>query len=272
MEFLIQFFSNKTAIEASFYAGLFTWSMTALGALCIYFIKGLNRKLFDIMLGLTGGIMLAASFFSLILPAIEMSHGQGFIKVIPVTSGFLLGAFFLYVLDKIIPHIHVHGDMDSPEGVKTKLHGTKLLVLAITLHNIPEGLAVGVLFGSSFLANEVNLMPAIALMIGIGIQNFPEGLAVAIPLRREGFSKFKSFQFGQASALVEPLFSVIGAILVIQMTILLPYILAFAAGAMIYVVVEEVIPEFTCGGNTDLATIGFILGFSIMMMLDVGLS
>lgn len=272
MQSVMSFFEGMTGIEAALIAGMFTWAMTALGASTVLFMKTMNRKFFDIMLGFTGGVMLAASFFSLLIPAINMSGESGLSKILPSVLGFALGSLFLYVLDKVVPHVHVHGDMDNPEGPKTKMNGAKLLVLAITIHNIPEGLAVGVLFGGAFLdTNPTSMAAAIALAIGIGIQNFPEGIAVSLPLRREGFSRLRSFNYGQASALVEPVFAVIGAILVTQMTVILPYTLAFAAGAMIYVTVEEVIPEFTQGKFADGATLGFLFGFIVMMSLDVAL-
>jgi len=269
---LASFFEGMGPITGALLGGIFCWFMSALGASSVIFFKTMNRKFFDIMLGFTGGIMLAASFFSLLLPAIEMSHGQYFYKVLPSAIGFSLGALFLYFLDKLIPHVHVNKDFGNSEGIKTDLHGTKLLVLAITLHNIPEGLAIGVLFGGALLDTPAtSLASAIALTIGIAIQDFPEGIAVALPVRREGFSRLKSFHYGQLSAVVEPIAAVFGAILVSQVTAILPYALAFAAGAMIFVTVEEVIPEFTEGQYTDVSTLGFLLGFLIMMVLDVGL-
>jgi ZIP family zinc transporter len=201
-----------------------------------------------------------------------MSHGEGFEKAMPAAIGFGLGALFLYSLDKLLPHLHLNFPEERAEGVKTKWHSTMLLVLAITLHNIPEGLAVGVLFGGVAAGiPEASISGAVALAIGIGLQNFPEGLAVSMPLRRQGLSKFKSFWYGQLSAIVEPIAGVVGALLVMQLQPILPYALAFAAGAMIYVVVEEVIPETQQDRFTDIATLGFIGGFLIMMLLDVGL-
>lgn len=220
--------------------------------------------------GFTGGVMVAASFWSLLAPGIEMSPGEGFVKVIPAAVGFGLGALFIFGLDKILPHIHIN--FQKPEGVKTPWHRTTLLVLAITLHNIPEGLAVGVLFGGVAAGlPEASIAGAVVLAIGIGIQNFPEGIAVSMPMRRHGLSRWKSFMYGQSSAIVEPVAAVFGALAVTFFTPILPYALAFAAGAMIFVVVEEVIPETQQDKYTDIATLGFIGGFIVMMTLDVAL-
>jgi ZIP family zinc transporter len=230
----------------------------------------MNRAVLDGLLGFTGGVMVAASFWSLLAPGIEMSPGEGFTKVMPAAIGFGLGALFIFSLDKVLPHIHIN--FKESEGIKTPWHKTTLLVLAITLHNIPEGLAVGVLFGGVAAGiPEASIAGAVALAIGIGIQNFPEGIAVSMPLRRQGVSRFKSFWYGQLSAVVEPVAAVIGAVAVSFFTPLLPYALSFAAGAMIFVVVEEVIPETQQDKYTDIATLGFILGFIVMMMLDVAL-
>ena len=255
---------------AAFYATLFTWGLTALGASLVFFVKSMNRALLDGLLGFTGGVMVAASFWSLLAPGIEMSPGEGFVKVIPAAVGFGLGSLFIFGLDKILPHIHIN--FKDSEGIKTPWHKTTLLVLAITMHNIPEGLAVGVLFGGVAAGiPEASIGGAVALAIGIGIQNFPEGIAVSMPLRRQGVSKFKSFWFGQLSAIVEPVAAVLGAVAVTFFTPILPYALAFAAGAMIFVVVEEVIPETQQDQYTDVATLGFIGGFIVMMTLDVAL-
>jgi ZIP family zinc transporter len=200
-----------------------------------------------------------------------MSEGAGFVKVMPAALGFLLGAFFIFGLDKILPHLHLN--FQETEGMKSPWQRTTLLVLAITLHNIPEGLAVGVAFGGLAMGiPEATLGAAVSLAIGIGLQNFPEGAAVAIPLRRDGMSVGKSFNLGQSSAIVEPIFAVIGAALVMVMEPILPYALSFAAGAMIFVVIEEVIPESQRHGNTDLATLGAMVGFAVMMVLDVALA
>jgi ZIP family zinc transporter len=273
MEQIIDYFKSIDPVLAALYATLFTWGLTALGASLVFLFKGMNRALFDGMLGFTGGVMVAASFWSLLAPGIEMSPGEGFIKVIPAVVGFGLGALFLFGLDKILPHLHINFKETEKEGVKTPLHKTTLLVLAITLHNIPEGLAIGVLFGGVAAGFDgATIGGAVALAIGIGLQNFPEGFAVSMPIRRQGVSKFKSFMYGQSSAMVEPIAAVIGAWAVMTFQPILPYALAFAAGAMIFVVVEEVIPETQRDKYTDVATLGFIGGFIVMMTLDVGLS
>ena len=273
MEQVINYFESIDPILAAFYATLFTWGLTALGAALVFLVKGMNRALFDGMLGFTGGVMVAASFWSLLAPGIEMSPGEGFVKVIPAVVGFGMGALFLFGLDKILPHLHVNFKESEKEGVKTPLHKTTLLVLAITLHNIPEGLAIGVLFGGVAAGFDgATIGGAVALAIGIGLQNFPEGFAVSMPIRRQGASKLKSFMYGQSSAMVEPIAAVIGAWAVMTFKPILPYALAFAAGAMIFVVVEEVIPETQRDKYTDVATLGFIGGFIVMMTLDVGLS
>lgn len=268
-------FAKENPILAAFYATVFTWGLTALGASLVFFFKTMNRAILDGMLGFTGGVMVAASFWSLLAPAIDNSPGEGFIKVIPSALGFGLGALALFGMDKWLPHLHINFKMTEAEGVKTNWHRTTLLVLAITLHNIPEGLAVGVLFGAASTLVGVEqtemIIAAISLAIGIGIQNFPEGFAVAMPLRRQGISRRKSFWYGQLSAIVEPMAAVIGALAVSFFTPILPYALAFAAGAMIFVVVEEVIPETQLDKYTDIATLGFIAGFIVMMSLDVGL-
>jgi len=272
MDQIISYFESINPILAAFYATLFTWGLTALGAALVFMFKGMNRALFDGMLGFTGGVMVAASFWSLLAPGIEMSPGEGFIKVIPAVVGFGLGALFLFGLDKVLPHLHVNFKESEKEGVKTPWHKTTLLVLAITLHNIPEGLAVGVLFGGVAAGFDgATIGGAVALAIGIGLQNFPEGFAVSMPIRRQGASKWKSFMYGQSSAIVEPIAAVIGAWAVMTFQPILPYALSFAAGAMIFVVVEEVIPETQRDKYTDIATLGFIGGFIIMMTLDVGL-
>jgi zinc transporter, ZIP family len=264
--------SFENPIMQAFVAGMFTWGLTAAGASLVFLFKTMRRVVLDGMLGFTGGIMVAASFWSLLAPAIDMSAGESFIKVVPAAVGFFLGALFLYVLDKVMPHLHINFKKDEAEGIKTEWHRTTLLVLAITMHNIPEGLAVGILFGGVAAGFDgATLGGAIALAIGIGIQNFPEGIAVSMPLRRQGVSRFKSFWYGQLSAIVEPMAAVLGAWAVLTFQPILPYALAFAAGAMIYVVVEEVIPETQRDKYTDIATMGFIVGFLVMMTLDVAL-
>jgi len=265
---LIIWFKSIDPIFAALVATTFTWIVTAFGASFVYFFKSLNRTVLDVALGFTGGVMVAASFWSLLNPAIEMSGGSW----IPAAIGFLLGALFLFGLDKILPHLHINFKESEAEGPKTKWNKTILLVLAITLHNIPEGLAVGVLFGAVGAdLPGASIVGAVTLAIGIGIQNFPEGFAVSMPLRRQGMSRNKSFFYRQLSAVVEPIFGVLGAWAVMTFEPILPYALAFAAGAMIFVVVEEVIPESQRGKNTDLATLGFMVGFVIMMTLDVAL-
>lgn len=267
---VIAYFESIDPILAALYATMFTWFLTAFGASFVFLFKNMNRVVLDGMLGFTGGVMVAASFWSLLAPAIEMSGGEGFVKVIPAAVGFLLGALFIFGLDKILPHLHIN--FQETEGVKSPWQRTTLLVLAITLHNIPEGLAVGVLFGGVAAGiPEASIAGALTLAIGIGIQNFPEGIAVSMPLRRMGMSRWKSFMYGQSSALVEPVAGVLGAVAVTFFIPLLPYALAFAAGAMIFVVVEEVIPETQQDKNTDIATLGFIGGFIVMMVLDVAL-
>ncbi len=260
-------------VWAAFYATTFTWLLTALGASLVFFFKKAHRGVLDAMLGFTGGVMVAASFWSLLNPAISMSEKiYPSMPWMPAAVGFLFGALFLFFLDKWLPHLHINFSENESEGLQTQWHSTTLLVLAITLHNIPEGLAVGVLFGAASLGIDgASFSAAIALALGIGIQNFPEGFAVAMPMRRMGISRLKSFWYGQLSAIVEPVAGVIGALAVIYMQPILPFMLAFAAGAMIYVVVEEVIPETQRDKYTDVAVLGFIAGFLIMMILDVAL-
>ena len=249
-------------------ATLFTWFVTAAGALPVFFTKTLNRKVLDVMLGVAAGVMVAASYWSLLAPAIEMSHGSW----VPAAIGFLAGGIVLRMVDRILPHVHPAMSGMEAEGVKTSWQRSTLLVLAITLHNIPEGLAVGVAFGAAAAGVEgATLAGAVALALGIGLQNFPEGMAVAMPLRREGLSRLRSFVYGQFSGMVEPIAGVLGAWAVLSMRALLPYALAFAAGAMIFVVVEELVPEAQVEGNSHLATAGTMLGFTIMMILDVAL-
>jgi ZIP family zinc transporter len=274
MKELEQYLVQIGPVWSALLATTFTWLVTAAGASLVFFFKGMKRVLLDGMLGFTGGVMVAASFWSLLNPAIEMSETlYPTMKWMPAAVGFFVGAMFIYILDKYTPHLHINFGVEETEGVKTKLHRTTLLILAITLHNIPEGLAVGVLFGAAAEGMPgATIAGAIALAIGIGIQNFPEGIAVSMPLRRHGVTRLKSFWYGQLSAIVEPVAGVIGALTVIYMQPVLPFALAFAAGAMIYVVVEEVIPETQRDKYTDVAVMGFIGGFLVMMILDVGLS
>ncbi len=273
MNDLLTFFEELDPVTAALIATTFTWLVTAAGASLVFFFKQLSRRWLDGMLGFTGGVMVAASFWSLLAPSIEMSEDLGWPGWVPASIGFAAGALFIFALDKFLPHLHINFDPDRKEGMATKWHKTTLLVLAITLHNIPEGLAVGVLFGGAAMGiPEATIGGAVALAIGIGLQNFPEGLAVAVPLQRMGISRRRSFFYGQLSAIVEPVAGVLGAMAVMYMQPILPFALSFAAGAMIYVVIEEVIPETQLDKNTDLATLGFIGGFIIMMILDVALA
>lgn len=268
----MNWFLSISPVWQAFVATLFTWLITALGAAMVFLFKSINKKVLNSMLGFASGVMIAASFWSLLAPAIAMVEESGGITWLPPVIGFLAGGMFLWLVDKIMPHLHLGKKIDEAEGIKTSLRRSVLLVLAITLHNIPEGLAVGVAFGA--LGADIpsaSLGGAIALAVGIGIQNFPEGAAVSIPLRREGLSRFKSFIYGQFSGIVEPFAGILGAIAVVFARPLLPYALSFAAGAMIYVVVEELIPESQMGDEGDLSTIGAMIGFAVMMTLDVAL-
>ncbi len=269
---IIEWFKELSPVMQALYATLFTWFMTALGSALVFFFKEIKRKLLDGMLGFAAGVMIAASYWSLLAPAIDMSEGLTVPNWFPAVVGFLLGGGFLWIADKFLPHLHLGFPEEEAEGINTSWHRSILLVLAITLHNIPEGLAVGVAFGALGAGiPEATLGGAVALAVGIGIQNFPEGTAVSVPLRREGFSRFKCFWYGQMSGIVEPIAGVAGAAAVLLIKPILPYALAFAAGAMIYVVVEELIPESQLAKNTDVATIGTMLGFTVMMTLDVAL-
>ena len=273
---MIQWLGQFEPVQQALIATLFTWGVTALGASLVFFFKAINKKVLNGMLGFAAGVMIAASFWSLLAPGIAMAEELGQVAFITAAIGFLTGGGFLYLVDKLLPHLHLGLDTAKAEGIKTTWQRSVLLVLAITLHNIPEGLAVGVAFGAvaAGIGTSATLAGAVALAIGIGLQNFPEGAAVSIPLRREGFSRKKAFLFGQASGIVEPLAGVLGAFAVIKIQPILPYALAFAAGAMIYVVVEELIPEAQReegGSKTDIATIGAMLGFAVMMVLDVAL-
>lgn len=256
----------------AFMATLLTWGLTAFGASMVFFFKTINKKILNLMLGFAAGVMIAASFWSLLMPAINMSEANGKPGWIPAVIGFLSGGAFLFIIDRTLPHLHLGLARDKAEGIKTSWNRSILLVLAITLHNIPEGLAVGIAFGALANNPEVGVLTgAMALAIGIGLQNFPEGAAVSIPLRREGFTRRKAFNYGQLSGIVEPVAGVAGAFLVTVMTPILPYALSFAAGAMIFVVAEELIPESQTGNETDLSTIGVMVGFAVMMVLDVAL-
>lgn len=269
---MLEWLQTLTPVTQTLVATLFTWGLTALGAGLVFFFKSINKRVLDGMLGFAAGVMIAASFWSLLAPAIDLSESMGLVKWFPPLVGFLAGGLFLRLVDRLLPHLHIEYKRDEAEGIKTNWSRSILLVLAITLHNIPEGLAVGVGFGAVGAGiSSASLAGAMALALGIGIQNFPEGAAVSIPLRRDGTGRFKSFFYGQASGIVEPIAGVLGAVLVSAMRPILPYALAFAAGAMIYVVAEEVLPEANRDGNGHLATIGTMLGFAIMMTLDVAL-
>lgn len=268
----IEALKGMNPILQAFAATCFTWLVTALGAASVFLFKSISKKTLDGMLGFAAGVMIAASFWSLLAPSIELSEEMGLTPWIPTLVGFLLGGAFLRATDLLLPHLHLNEPMEKAEGIKTSFHKSILLVLAITLHNIPEGLAVGIAFGAVAAGiPSASLAGAVALAIGIGLQNFPEGLAVSVPLRREGLSRAKSFWYGQLSGAVEPVAGVIGAAAVLSMRSILPYALAFAAGAMIFVVVEEAIPESQSSGNTDIATLGAMVGFAVMMSLDVAL-
>lgn len=268
-------FSQFSPVMQAFLAGLFTWGCTILGASFVFFFKSVNRKVLDVMSGFAAGVMIAASFWSLLAPSISYAeeNGYGVWSWVPAAVGFLMGGVFLRLTDAIIPHLHLGQPIEKREGVPTKASRNLLLFLAITIHNIPEGLAVGVAFGAAAqgLSTETTLLGAVGLALGIGLQNIPEGSALSMPIRGAGASRAKAFNYGQLSAIVEPVFAVIGAYAVVSMTAILPYALAFAAGAMIFVVVEELIPESQTNGNGDIATMGLMVGFTIMMILDVSL-
>ncbi|MDF2540021.1 MAG: zinc transporter [Herbinix sp.] len=269
----MDWFTDLDPVIQALLATLFTWFVTACGAAMVFIFKSIKKNILNGMLGFAAGVMIAASFWSLLAPAIEMAEEADMISWLPPVVGFLAGGAFLWLIDIILPHLHGGSQEQEPEGMKTSWQRSLLLVLAITLHNIPEGLAVGVAFGAA-AANlpSASLAGAIALAIGIGLQNFPEGAAVSVPLRREGLSRMKSFVYGQASGIVEPIAGVLGAVAVISMKSILPYALSFAAGAMIYVVVEELIPEAQQEKHhSNVGTIGAMVGFAVMMMLDVAL-
>lgn len=258
----MSFIFNLNPILQAFLATIFTWSITALGAALVFMFKKINKNVLDSMLGISAGVMIAASFWSLLLPAIDMATNLKLNVMFTVTIGFLSGGLLLFVGDKVINKLQ-----------KKKLSASKrvlMLISSITLHNIPEGLAVGVAFGSTMYGLDgATLMSAWTLAIGIGIQNFPEGTAVSVPLRREGFSLKKAFYYGQLSGIVEPISGLLGAILVLKIRLILPFLLSFAAGAMIYVVVEELIPESQTNESKDLMSMFTLIGFVIMMLLDV---
>lgn len=266
------FLERLSPVAQALLGSSFGWFMTALGAAAVFMARDTSRKTLDSMLGFAAGVMIAASYWSLLAPAIEMSEGGPLPAWIPAAVGFLLGGGFLRLIDMVLPHLHLGAPMEEAEGIPTTWRRVVLLILAITLHNFPEGLAVGVAFGAVAAGlPTASMAGAVALAIGIGIQNFPEGMAVSMPLRREGMSAPRSFWYGQLSAVVEPIAGVLGAGAVLVARPILPYALAFAAGAMIFVVVEELIPESQRGISTDVATMGAMLGFTVMMILDVAL-
>jgi zinc transporter, ZIP family len=269
---MAELIQNLHPVLQALTAGVFAWLLSAFGAGIIFAAKGFNQKFFDTMLGFAAGVMIAATFWSLLEPSIEMSRHSGMQAWFPAAIGFLLGTIFLRALDKILPHVHLGFPDSKAEGVKTSWRRSTLLVLAITLHNIPEGLALGVAIGAAASGfPEASGAAAMALTLGIGIHNIPEGFAVSAAVRREGFSRLRSFYYGQLSAIVYPGTAILGVAAVLWTRALLPYALGFAGGAMIFVVVEEVIPESQRGGHADLATAGTILGFLGMMILDVSL-
>ncbi len=270
---MIDYIQQFDPITQALIATLFTWGVTAAGAALVFFTKTVNAKLMDSMLGFAAGVMIAASFWSLLAPGIEMAEDIGHIPWLAAAIGFLGGGIFMRLMDRLLPHLHYGLSTEKSEGIKTSWQRSTLLVLAITLHNIPEGLAVGVAFGAVAVhASSATIGGAVALAIGIGLQNFPEGAAVSLPLRREGMGRGKSFFMGQASGIVEPIAGVLGAAFVMSMQSVLPYALCFAAGAMIFVVVEELIPESQRNEkNIDLVTLATMTGFTVMMILDVAL-
>ncbi len=268
-----EFFNSLSPVIQVLIATGFSWFMTAVGSAFVFFFKTINKKVLDTMLGFAAGVMIAASFWSLLAPAIEMSREEGQLPWLAPVIGFLAGGLFLKLADTIMPHLHIGSPSESAEGIKTSWKRSILLVAAITLHNIPEGLAVGVAIGAA--ANNIgsaSIIGALVLTLGMGLQNLPEGAAVSIPLRREGLSRLKSFWYGQISGIVEPIAGVLGVVAVTLIRPLLPYALSFAAGAMIYVVVEELLPEAQSSNNSDYSTIGCLLGFALMMLLDVALA
>ena len=267
---MIAFLEQYSPIVQALMGTFFTWGLTAAGSGLVFFTKEVSRRLLDGLLGFASGVMIAASYWSLLAPAIELSQDLAVPSWFPAVLGFLLGGGFLFMVDKLLPHLHIGSAV--AEGPKTSWQRSVLLITAITLHNIPEGLAVGVAFGAAAAGVDgASIGSAVALALGIGIQNFPEGLAVSAPLRREGWKVGKSFVYGQFSGMVEPVAGLIGAAATLLMRPLLPYALAFAAGAMIYVVAEELIPASKREGHSDIPTIGVMLGFAVMMLLDVAL-
>ncbi len=267
---MFEFFTNLEPWQQALAATIFTWMMTGLGAAVVFLTRDVNEKFLNAMLGFAGGVMVAASFWSLLSPAIEASSDHPIGEWFPPAIGFLLGGLFIFLFDKLIPH--AHRNSSRGEGWKSGRHRTStLLVFSLTLHNIPEGLAIGIAFGAALHGDAGVAAGAMTLALGIGIQNIPEGMAVSMPLRGDGMSRLKSFFYGWMSAVVEPVFAVIGVIAVSFMAPLLPYALSLAAGAMIFVVIEEVVPSTQKNGHSDIAVFTFMMGFTLMMILDVGL-
>lgn len=270
---MIDFFLRSGPVVQALLATLFTWGVTALGAGLVFLARTVKPRVLDSMLGFAAGVMIAASFWSLLAPGIEMAGEMGQNPWLTAVIGFMAGGLFMRLTDRLLPHLHPGMGIEKSEGIRTSWRRSTLLVMAITLHNIPEGLAVGVAFGAVAAGlPSATLGGAVALAIGIGLQNFPEGAAVSLPLRREGMGRGRSFLAGQASGMVEPVAGVCGAAFVLHMQSILPYALCFAAGAMIFVVVEELIPESQrTPANIDMVTIATMAGFALMMMLDVAL-
>lgn len=267
------FFKLNPVLQATI-AGIICWGFTALGSALVFLFNEVNQKLLDIMNGFAAGVMIAASFWSLLAPSIEHAEAAGYGKwaFIPAVIGFLIGGIFLRIIDALIPHLHIGDARQEAEGVETNLPSSTLLFLAVTIHNFPEGLSVGVAFGATAMGVEsATIASALVLSLGIALQNFPEGSALSMPIRAEGASKMRAFNLGQASALVEIIGAAMGAWLVSQVTLVLPYALSFAAGAMIFVCIEELIPESQTKGNKDLATLALLFGFAVMMTMDVAL-
>jgi ZIP family zinc transporter len=263
-------FASLSPVLQALIATLFTWAVTAVGAATVFLTRRVNTRFLNAMLGFAAGVMIAASYWSLLAPSVELSKGGSLPVWFAPVVGFLLGGAVLWLVDRLLPHLHLGFPDADTEGIATSWKRSTLLMLAVTLHNIPEGLAVGVAFGAAAsLTQQVSLASAVALAIGIGIQNFPEGMAISLPLRREGMSMAKSFWYGQFSGMVEPMAGLFGAFAVIAITPILPYAMSFAAGAMFYVVVEELIPECQREGNTNLPTVAAMLGFAIMMLLEI---
>lgn len=270
---MVDWFLSLNPIWQATLAGVFTWLMTALGSSLVFLFHEMNDKLLAIMNGFAAGVMFAASYWSLLAPSIDFAeqNGYGIWSFVPALVGFLVGGLFLRIVDSVVPHLHKRtSGVEETEGVASSLSSTTLLFLAVTIHNIPEGLAIGVAFGAAGQGASA-ITSALVLALGIGLQNFPEGAALSMPIRAEGSTKGHAFNMGQSSALFEIISATIGAWLVTQITVILPYALAFAAGAMVFVCVEELIPNSQTNGHSEVATMAFMIGFAIMMTLDVAL-